>query len=317
MGGQAIFILDPLITYMSANPVPDAINGDTLTWNFLSINLNNPFVPQVCIMPDSSLAIGDTVCFTSIIEPVAGDAYPVNNISYDCAEINNSCDPNNKSSFPDGNISPSQELNYIINFQNTGNDTAYNVFILDTIYANLDFNTLRINSASHNMTIDVLAGDVLKFNFNNIMLPDSGVNEPSSHGFVSYSIRPKSNLANGTQITNTAGIYFDFNLPVVTNTTLNIIDSTLVTGIWQYPVSGSEFSVFPNPATDFIIINSAESENKKYEIIISDVLGKQCLQTPNSQLPTKISISNFQNGIYFISMRQNGNSIKNMKLVKY
>lgn len=318
VNGQAIFILDPMVTFLSANPVPDSINGDTLIWNFINVNMNNPFSPEVCLIPDSSLTIGDSVCFTSIIEPFVGDSDTLNNIDYDCAEINNSCDPNNKSSSPDGNISPSQELNYIINFQNTGNDTAHNVFILDTINVNLDFNTLRINSASHNMTIDVLAGEILKFNFNNIMLPDSGMNEPASHGFVSYSIKPKANLPNGTQITNTAGIYFDFNLPVVTNTTSNTIDSTLTTGNLTPALSeGEGIKLYPNPANDFIVINSVEPENKKYEITISDVMGKQCIQTPITQLSTKINISNFHNGIYFISIRQNGSSIKNMKLVKY
>jgi hypothetical protein len=60
--------------------------------------------------------------------------------------------------------------------------------------------------------------------FDNIALPDSTTNEAGSHGFVQYSVRAKAGLPNGAQIPNTASIYFDFNLPVVTNAT----HSTLV-----------------------------------------------------------------------------------------
>jgi hypothetical protein len=56
------------------------------------------------------------------------------------------------------------------------------------------------------------------------MLPDSHINEPASHGWLMYRIKLKDNLALGTQITNTASIYFDYNAPVVTNTTLNTFD---------------------------------------------------------------------------------------------
>jgi hypothetical protein len=56
----------------------------------------------------------------------------------------------------------------------------------------------------------------MKFYFPNILLPDSNINEPRSHGFVGFRIRPHLPLLPGDEITNIANIYFDFNPPVIT-----------------------------------------------------------------------------------------------------
>src|SRR6185295_15873757 len=61
----------------------------------------------------------------------------------------------------------------------------------------------------------------LKFTFNNILLPDSNINEPMSHGEVTYRIHTRTGLPDNTIVNNTAFIVFDLNIPVVTNTSLN------------------------------------------------------------------------------------------------
>jgi hypothetical protein len=52
-----------------------------------------------------------------------------------------------------------------------------------------------------------------------ILLVDSFTNEPLSHGFLRYHIAQKKDVPLGTKILNRAGIYFDFNPPVMTNYT--------------------------------------------------------------------------------------------------
>lgn len=55
------------------------------------------------------------------------------------------------------------------------------------------------------------------------MLPDSNVNEAASHGFTSFRVKQVPNLPVGTLIENSAAIYFDFNAPVITNTSWHTI----------------------------------------------------------------------------------------------
>jgi hypothetical protein len=59
-------------------------------------------------------------------------------------------------------------------------------------------------------------------------LPDSNRNEAASNGYIVYRIKPKSTLLPGDTINNTASIYFDFNLPVQTNTEQTVVESSLL-----------------------------------------------------------------------------------------
>lgn len=155
------------------------------------------------------------------------DDIPENNIDSIATKIRDSFDPNEKSVNPEGFGLPhyvpvtQEEFNFTIDFQNTGTDTAINITIADTISPYLDPLTIKPGASSHPYSWELLAPGILKFHFNNINLPDSSVNEPRSHGFISYSIKTFQGLSVGTVIKNTAHIYFDFNLPVGTNTTTN------------------------------------------------------------------------------------------------
>jgi uncharacterized repeat protein (TIGR01451 family) len=114
----------------------------------------------------------------------------------------------------------SKALVYTIHFQNTGTDTAFYVRIADTLSAKLDANSFNYIDASHTVTTEI-KNNVLNFIFNPIALPDSNHNEPLSHGFVKFSVKPKSPVNLIDTIFNKAAIYFDFNAPVLTNNTKN------------------------------------------------------------------------------------------------
>jgi len=53
------------------------------------------------------------------------------------------------------------------------------------------------------------------------MLPYTAINKVTSQGFISFTIRAKEGLDDFTVIENTAGIYFDQNRPVMTNTVIS------------------------------------------------------------------------------------------------
>lgn len=113
---------------------------------------------------------------------------------------------------------------YTVRFQNTGTDTAFTVVIKDVLDPDLAWESMQVLAASHPLTvISVDENGEATFRFDQIMLPDSNVNEPASHGFIRYSIAPIEGAPHGTVITNTADILFDLNAPVTTNTTLNTL----------------------------------------------------------------------------------------------
>ena len=133
--------------------------------------------------------------------------------------VQGSFDPNDKngtSSLTPDEVSNGKLIDYMIRFQNTGTDTAFRVFVTDTLSNLLQYESFEMIEASHACKT-ILDSIYLSFEFENILLPDSNVNEPKSHGFVRFRVKPVSTLALNDEVRNKASIYFDYNVPVVTN----------------------------------------------------------------------------------------------------
>ncbi len=231
-------ILDPLTHYVgpiSGYPAPDVVNGNTLTWYF-SYSISNyssyhqlGIQARVYVETDTSLFLNDTICHTSYITSPPEDFAHSNNTNTVCPPVGVAYDPNNKvphiaGDGPLGNIDTSTtSLTYTLNFQNTGTASAKNVYIIDSISDNLDLESIRILSSSHNMNLLHVRDRVLRFDFPKIYLPDSASDPQGSQGYVIFTIDLVENLPIGTQIENTGHIFFDYNPPIVTNTTLHTL----------------------------------------------------------------------------------------------
>ncbi|MBN4051348.1 T9SS type A sorting domain-containing protein [bacterium AH-315-M05] len=176
-------------------------------------------------------------------------------VEIDCRVATGSYDPNDKQVKPEGltqakYIDSTDVLEYLIRFQNTGTDTAFKVVIRDTLSAYVDITTFQPGAGSHPYTLDILGSDVLQWTFDNILLPDSNVDEPANHGFVKFKIHQQPGNIKGTVIENDAGIIFDFNEPVITNTVFNTIgniDSVITPGLPKVYDHEISVKVYPNP----------------------------------------------------------------------
>jgi uncharacterized repeat protein (TIGR01451 family) len=176
-------------------------------------------------------------------------------VSIHCLDIRDSYDPNEKKVSPEGitsfnYVDLNQELHFHIGFQNTGTDTAFNISIIDTLSPYLDPSTFRMGTSSHPVTFDFVQAPLLtvKFDFDNILLPDSTTNEFSSHGFVDFYIKPDTSISSFTVIENFSDIYFDFNLPVRTDTAYVTCYDTVITGNFNGPYF-SEWPMIIGPDT--------------------------------------------------------------------
>jgi uncharacterized repeat protein (TIGR01451 family) len=200
-------------------------------------------------------------------------------IDMDCRQILGSYDPNDKTGFPIGYksanyIGQNQDIEYMIRFQNTGTDTAFTVMIRDTISNKLDISSIEFGASSHPYEAEIYGKGILKFTFNNIKLVDSFRNEPKSRGFVQYRIKQQKDLAFGSQIFNTAHIYFDYNEPIVTNKTLHTVGGKeIITAIFdKIQTNNYTFKVSPNPFLTSAIFEGPLSINGNFELF--DLSGK-------------------------------------------
>ena len=224
--------LDPSLSFTSANPAPTSAAAGTLTWTqaalapFESRSIN--ITTQV---PNDVGLLGTSLATTAALATTVTDGALGNNQAICATVVTGSYDPNDKvaltSSGSRTHYDPTQDswIDYVIRFQNTGTDTAFTVVITDTLPTNLDPATLVIGAASHSFTWTLRGARTLRFQFVNIGLPHSAINEPGSHGFVSFRIRPVLPLAAGAQISNRANIYFDFNAPVITDPSVLTVPS--------------------------------------------------------------------------------------------
>ena len=212
---------------------PDTTVGSNLYgWDFSQLYPHQNIKKQIKLkLPGpQDFPIGDSLYFSSTV--IYTDMIGTDSISYTYSEILECAyDPNDKlvsPVYPNNYALLDEELYYTIRFQNTGNAEAYNVEIIDKLDENLDVKTFRVISSSHaevlSTTIDTT--NTVSFYFQNIFLPDSTTNLEGSQGYVSYGIRTYPDIGEETVIENYADIYFDFNPPITTNTTENVMLST-------------------------------------------------------------------------------------------
>ena len=210
-------------------------------------------------------------------------------------------------------VKPETKFDFVIRFQNTGNDTAYKVIVIDTLSADLDISTLEFGASSHKYSTKVSGQNhpILEFTFNNINLTDSTTNEAESHGFIQFSIAAKKDLAMKTVISNFADIYFDYNLPIRTNTAWVTISDTTLTGasviildVQKIAIENTKFEIYPNPAKDevFIEIVAKGISQKAKGFMIYSIDGKEVKKGKLENTKTRISTKDLENGIYFIEI---------------
>ncbi|HWB64321.1 MAG TPA: T9SS type A sorting domain-containing protein [Chitinophagales bacterium] len=281
---------------------PTAITGNTISWNIADFGAVNVYTAFNLLFKIDSLATpGTQVCITVSVTPTSGDYNPSNNTANYCFTIVNSLDPNEKEVFPSGNTDTSQHwLTYTIRFQNTGSAPAVNVLVTDTLDSHLDPSTFQLLAYSHKNLTQIF-GNVVKFNFPNINLPDSTADEPNSHGYVQYKIKLKDNLPVGTTINNTAYIYFDFNSPVVTNTTTNTITTT-TTGISPLSLGdGLGVRIYPNPAKDAVTVE-VDNNSIGGTLQLTDVTGRAIITSQIESRTSHIATSFLSSGVYFVKL---------------
>ena len=171
---------------------------------------------------------------------------------FDCRIVRLAFDPNQKTAIPTGVgpdhlLAANKSIQYTIEFQNTGTDTAFRVLVRDVLPPQLNVLSFRPGYASNPYTWQILGNDTLEVLFFPIMLPDSNVNEATSHGWFTFDIEQQPDLPDGTLIENIASIIFDYNPPIVTNTVLHTIGK-LTVSVDEPQGAGQTWQVLSNPA---------------------------------------------------------------------
>ncbi len=225
----------------------------------------------------------------------------------ECRTVIGSWDPNDKQAFPAGvdaahYIDQNQPIEYLIRFQNTGTDTAFTVVIRDTLSPGLDPASIRPGAASHPYSWRLSGEGILTVVFDPILLPDSNVNEAASHGFVQFRINQRRDNPIGTRIENRAGIYFDFNEPVITNSVFHTVGKDFLAVSVTSP-KPLRLRLWPNPAARRVVLELDGLVSPGRRLVLRDLAGRQVGAWPLVSSRQEIQRQGLPAGVYWLELR--------------
>ena len=302
---------DNVQTWVGSGLVPDTQIGNSATWT-PTIAAGGSWGIAVTLHTDAVVPIGTPLAHTFTAIPGAQDTTPVDNTLAWTGFVVGAVDPNDKQVVPE-TLTPAElqaggALEYTIRFQNTGTFAAERVIITDTLSNDLLWSTMDLVSSSH-ITEWYIHNGVLHFVMDPINLPDSTSDEPNSHGYVRFRMRPVNTLQNGDQILNVANIYFDFNAPVITVPAIFTVDgSTDIAAI-----SGNGFRIWPNPAHDQLVVQ-VDAPGAMLYVRSSDGRALRTVRVKDTRIT--VDISDLANGSYVISLEQPAGNRSSQRFVK-
>ncbi len=261
MSGTVVLTYDAPFVILETSPTSLSARQGEIIWRVSDLAPGVTTTFQAGLNLTTAAQQDDLICAWAVITPDNDNdlIYELDDRDSVCEFVRNSHDPNDITVLPAGDgevsrIAPTDSvLEYTIRFQNTGNDTAFNVLVVDTLSEFLDPESVILRATTHPCELSLGGKGVLQFVFKDIMLADSATNEPLSHGAFKYTVHLKHDLPQHALISNRALIYFDYNDAVVTNTT------ELMTGVRSsgLPNEPEPVQLRPNPSTGLVRIHGS------------------------------------------------------------
>ncbi len=325
--GTLTFTHPDILDFISSSPMETGYDSTTnmVTYDYVDLPPNTTWIYNPLLQVPIGTPLGTPLDY-SFSAPLVGDINPVDNEENCTILVTGSYDPNDKAVSPAG-IGPEgiismddSKLNYKIRFQNTGTDTAFTVLIRDTLDIDLDWRTFEPGPASHDYVASIVNGNIVELLFENILLPDSFVNEPASNGFVMFDIDIKDGSPYGTRIENTAGIYFDFNPPIITNTVQNLIQ--MIVDVEEKNEVSLDLLVTPNPTSGITNLSFSLEESDLASIALYDNQGhlvkimEQSLFLQRGIQNIEIPMQDLSAGIYFVRLTTKNGQVGFAKVLR-
>lgn len=301
------------LNYQNSSETPTNITSNSITWqytNLTSLEIRNITV-SFNAFATPTVNSGDVLHFSGNISPISDFNSSNNTINLNQIVVNG-YDPNDIICLEGTSILLSEinnDLTYRIRFQNTGTASAINIIVKTTLDTDIDLTTFTPISASHNFEA-LLNGNDVSFRFDNINLPDSTSDETNSHGYIIFKVKPKNTAIVGDVFSMVANIYFDYNLPIITNTATTQIYSSAATDDFLQ----KKALVFPNPFKDKIVIKI--STNSSYQIHTMEGVLVRKGEILRGYNTIDTSNSNLIKGVYIITIYAKESKLTKVKLIK-
>lgn len=289
------------------SPLPATTAPGTITWNLSGLSFATGVSTISLRLAATPVAtVGTFITERAKAEPMVVDCDTTDNEVVINDTVTGPYDPNMVDVAPFGCFQPTDtQLQYTVHFENMGNDTAHNIYVMDTMSDHVDLSTMKILMTSAQMEVTTFTAgpyNIARFDFPDIRLPDSS-HHGLSDGSVIFTIKLKPGLPMGTVVTNHAGIYFDYMDVVMTNTAATTKGCPSTTQVASVPLN--QLELYPNPADGMLNIKAPAT---LHGIEISDMLGRTVYSGTHTAASATVDVSRFVPGVYMV--RVNGYEVK-------
>jgi hypothetical protein len=212
-------------------------------------------------------------------------------------------------------VTPDTDLEFLIQFENTGTDVVHEVTIIDTLSSALDPATVYPGAASHPYQFDISGEGIVQFTLSNVNLaPGSSAGE----GYVKFRVKQRPGLPCHTQILNRAATYFNFGAPEISNQTLHTVceyDSFIIVKNKEIFLPSADLRVYPNPAKDVVNFELSGVDAKHYSLQVYDIQGRLLVNQTFNQPTFRLFRPQLPAGTLFYWLAADGKPVASGKLL--
>ena len=300
-GSQSINVeLDPFMEFNQSNPSPTIINNQALNFTIPQLRPFECTTIRIEYLLSCDADLGQEHCINTTLENSQNCIADSDSILEEICAVNvGSFDPNDMNAIIDNKmnsehtVSPGlTETEYLIRFQNSGTDTAFNVSIEAHFSELNNLEDIVVSDFSHQYSYCMTDSNSLIIKFDNILLPYEDIDEAGSNGHIKFKLQTTSPLQVGNELTAVSDIFFDFNDPIITNE-VHIDVSTLSS---NQDIESEEYIILPNPSSGILKITS-KNDNLPQSIKVYDIAG-HCHYSNRSR--GQIDLGFLANGLYLI-----------------
>ncbi len=306
--------LDPLLSFVSASIPATTVSGQVITWDLGTLSEGASGSISVTVHTSSTAAPNAPVLNSVVIGILEDDVNGENDADHLNGIATTSFDPNDKQvdylTLTPGDVLERKPLEYTIRFQNMGTAPAVNVVVRDILDEDLDLGTFEMIGATHPYTLGIQNGEAI-WTFANILLPTSDNDEAGSQGAIHYRVTPKADLIPGDEVSNRGDIYFDYNVPVLTNT---VVTEVALSSGFAEAAAPRALRVDPSPSNGQVTLRWLEGQLADARLTVLDALGRSVytsrLGRPLDASGYPLDLSALPVGTYAAWLQGNGSDTK-------
>ena len=206
-------------------------------------------------------------------------------------------------------------LSYVVTFHNSSIDTVHDLIIVDTLPEELNGKSVAKPFGSAPSDFSIIDSSILIWQFSDLNIPPSEIDELNSYGFVQFNVSLNDGLPGGTEIVNKAHVIFNNGNTEATNEVLHRLD--IASGFLSQSKK-QRISIYPNPANEVITVDLREMDQKsQYSIQITNTAGKKIFASNKIQTIGEVDVTSWAKGVYFITIcGENNDFVEIQKFVK-